>query len=141
MNHDTNSAYTYYGWCSRLPYRTIFFPVQPYLETVPLSELPVKRHIVDKLEWQLHCRSIGDVLDLSDREALDIRGLGVQAFYELRDALFQATGNVIEDHEYFYNPDVQAYLLLLEEGIAPKSAVLDSRKWMAEKYDKEQSWL
>lgn len=134
MNHDANSACTYYGWCSKLTYRIIFFPIQPYLETRPVSELPVKKHIIDKLEQQLHCRCIGDVLDLSDRDILDIRHLGVQSFYELRNALLQVTENIIEDHEYFYDPDVQQYLSLLLEGKAPKKSDLDSRKWMAQKY-------
>lgn len=134
MERDQNSALTCYGWRSKLPYRTIFFPTQPYLETMSLSELYVKRHVVDKLQWQLHCQSTGDVMNLSDQDILRMRNLGIRSFYELRDDLFESTGREVEDHEYFNDPDVKTFLLYLEEGIAPKKSDLDSRKWMAEKY-------
>lgn len=134
MNHDANSACTYYGWCSNLPYRTIFFPVPPAVEKMPLEELHIKKHIREKLERYHHCGSIGDLLSLSDEDILNIRHTGPEVLYEIREALFEICGNIIEDHGYFYDPDVQAFLSLLSEGRAPKKAVLDSRKWMAGKY-------
>lgn len=57
-----------------------------------------------------------------------------QSFYELRQALFQVTGNIIEEHEYFYDSDVQQYIALFLEGKAPEKLDIDSRKCMAQKY-------
>lgn len=137
MERDLNSVLTYYGWCSNLPYRTIFFPTPPILEKEPASDLPVKEYVLKALVNQKRCVTIGDVLDLSDREILEMRHLGVQSFYEIRDALLFMTGNVVEDHAYFYDSDVQAFLSLLSEGKAPQKSNLDSRKWMASLYYKK----
>lgn len=134
MSHDANSACTYYGWCSTLTYRTIFFPVPPAVGKMPLEELHTKKHIKEKLTRYNHCASIGDVLNLSDEDIMNICHTGPEVLYEVREALFEACGRVIEDHGYFYDLDVQAFLDLLREGKAPKIADLDSRKWMVRKY-------
>lgn len=134
MTRDEHSACTYYGWCSSLPYREIFFPTPAVIETMPVSELPVPNHIIDKLQYYLKCRRIGDVLNLSDQDVLEMRHLGIRSFYELRDELFQVTGQVIEYHEYFQDFDVQVYFQELAAGQEKKNAMLDSRKWMASMY-------
>lgn len=134
MERDQNSALSYYGWCSKLPYRTIFFPTPPALDKEPLSSLPVKEYVLKALRRQKHCVTIGDILDLSDQDILEMRHLGPQTFYEIREALLFMTGGVIESHTYFYDPDVKDFLSLLPEGKAPKKSDLDSRKWMASLY-------
>lgn len=134
MNRDQNSALTYYGWCSNLPYRIIFFPVSPALDKEPISGLPVKEYVIDALKKEKGCITIGDVLDLSDQDILEMKHLGIRSFYEIREALFYMTGSVVEGHIYFYDPDVQGFRRLLSEGKAPKKSNLDSRKWMAGLY-------
>jgi len=134
--NDLNRACTYYGWCSTLPYRDIFFPTPAMIETMPVSELPVPKHIIEKLQHYLKCRCIGDVLDLSDHDALEMRGIAPTSFFKLREGLFQLTGQVVEYHEYFQDPDVQKYIRDLVAGQEKKIAMLDSRKWMASKYFK-----
>ena len=134
MERDQNSAPTYYGWCSKLPYRTIFFPTPPILEKEPVSGLPTKEYVIEALRKEKHCVTIGDVLDLSDQDILEMRHLGPRSFYEIREALFFLTGNMVEEHEYFYDPDVKNFVSLFSEGRAPKKSDLDSRKWMAGLY-------
>lgn len=137
MNHDENSVCTYYGWCSCLPFRTIFFPVPAIIEKMPLSELAVKKHIQQKLSRYHHCISIGDVLNLCDEDLLSMRNTGPGILYEVRGALFQLIGSKAEEHEYFFDTDVRNFLQLLTEGDAPKISLLDSRKWMVWIYYKE----
>lgn len=134
MKLDQNSVVTYYGRCSNLPYRIIFFPTPPILEKEPVSSLPVKEYVIKALQKEKHCMTVGDVLDFSDQDILETRHLGLRSFYEIREALFFMTGNILEEHEYFYNPDVKDFLSLFSEGKAPKKSGLDSRKWMAGLY-------
>lgn len=134
MERDQNSVLTYYGWCCSLPYRMIFFPAPPALDKELVSGLPVKEYVIEALRKEKHCVTIGDVLDLSDRDILEMRHLGIRSFYEIRDALFFVTGSAVDGHVYFFDSDVQVFLSLFSEGKAPKKSDLDSRKWMAGLY-------
>ena len=58
MERDHNSVLTYYGWCSNLPYRTIFFPTPPILEREPVSDFPVKEYVLKALVNQKRCVTI-----------------------------------------------------------------------------------
>lgn len=134
MKRDSNSTYTYYGWCSSLPFRTIFFPTPAILETTSVSDLPVAQRIISHLRKYNNCRTVGDVLDLSDADILSMRFSGPKTLFELRVGLLEIVGGVLELHEYFYDPDVVRYIQDVRIGMVAKNALLDSRKWMASLY-------
>ena len=81
-----------------------------------------------------NCRTVGDVLDLSDADILSMRFSGPKTLFELRVGLLEIVGGVLELHEYFYDPDVVRYIQDVRIGMVAKNALLDSRKWMASLY-------